>query len=46
MKQIKSKNRNRIAHEAPDNIPHLLQLAYWVWYRNDSAREATTTGIP
>jgi len=29
MKQIKSKNRNRLAHETLDNGSNLQQLTYW-----------------
>jgi len=45
MKQVKSKNRNRIADDTLDNSLHLLPLTL-VSIRNDSVREAPTTAIP
>ena len=47
MNQVKSNKGNRIAHETVwIIISDFLQLTYWVWYRNDSVREASTTGTP
>jgi len=45
MKEAKSITRNQIAHETLDIVSDLLQLTYWVWYKNDSVREMFTTSI-
>jgi len=31
--------------EALPIVSDLLPLTYWYWYRNDSVREASTTGL-
>ena len=38
-------NINQMSGEALSIVSDLLPLTYWCWYRNDSFREASTTGI-
>jgi len=39
-----TQNINRMSGEALSIVSDLLPLTYWCWYRNESVREASTTG--
>jgi len=47
MKQVKSKNSNRIAHETLDNRLRLTVAdIFGLIYMNNGVRETSNTGIP
>ena len=45
MKQVKSKTLIECLWLADSIVSGLLPVTYWFWYRNDSVRETSTTGI-